>query len=300
MPGDLPEIFGALAVGLAAIAVLISLVAWCRRQRVQWMLYVHISWLDTARAVVVLPFVFGFGVVVQDITDHLTDSEYRITGIGALQHNLMRSEGSHRVKALLGDVLEADWDPGALWNHVAAERDYLEKLLSRFYPADDVTGFLDDPADFARKRKEQSKRGRFDLFKTELSDLEKMVNTIYYEAKNWAYREDNYFDELEAIQRRIDFSRSIFLVGSWGVVLFVVASLICLPRWWRRRVNLKGPIVRLARSLLALAIVCVFSWLGYAKSEHNFNERVFGYFFSHLRASGLAESARDSAGGLIA
>lgn len=53
----------------------------------------------------------------------------------------------------------------------------------------------------------------------EYEKLREDCSTIYYISKNWAYNNVNYFDELQTIQLRVDFCRSVSLLGfSIGII----------------------------------------------------------------------------------
>ena len=275
MLDNLQDVFGAVTVGLLALS-LVCLYCWltyrpnlafwtfCRRP-------FHRFKKIPSLFFIFVPFIYGFGLIVQDITDNLTDSEYRkVFFISDWQHRVLDSEGNHRLK-----VLFEDRKATGLWTNISSEMGYISQILYRIYPknADKVSEFLKSPVEFAKCNKEQAR---------------KFVNTIYYEAKNWAYLQKNYFAELESIQRRIDFSRSTFLVSTWGVVLFPLLVIVSFVRLYRQPQNTitksKLPI-KLLKVLSLLVAVSIFGWFGYDRAETNFNERAFGYFFSHLRQS---------------
>ena len=273
MLDNLQEVFGAATVGLLALGVL-SLVPWLlTRPDVSYVRYWWKSFRRMGRTpsllVVSVPFVFGFGLIIQDFTDNLTDSEYKGTlFVAELQHRILGSEGDHRVKLLFRDGEET-----GLWNNISSELGYISRILHRTYPqkADEVRKFLQSPAEFTKRNRDQA-----------LS----FVNTVYYEAKNWAYAQDTYFDELESIQRRIDFSRSTFLVATWGIAGILLVSLFVFARLYFQdpKTTMKSEFAkRFAKVLVLLMLVSFFGCVGYDRSETNFNERAFGYFFSHLR-----------------
>ncbi len=138
-------------------------------------------------------------------------------------------------------------------------------------------------------------------------DLEGKLNKLYYRAKNWAYRErETHFKELSSIQRRIDFSRSVFMLTIWGALLLMSAVVVCpilhgidyLSRrvfQMEREVNdvsacMKSGLLSKYKCLIAILLVMVaFSFLtvrGYWEAENVYNERVYGYYASYCEDHG--------------
>src|SRR5262249_38162635 len=108
---------------------------------------------------------------------------------------------------------------------------------------------------------------------------------------NYCYLQPTYQSELDGIQRRIDFARSMFLVSSW-FVLFVIIGLVStcvyvLVRTWRGtssealRLVFMGRMRRLIAIGLGATLIATMGWLGYAQAENNFNERAFGYWLTN-------------------
>jgi acid phosphatase len=129
----------------------------------------------------------------------------------------------------------------------------------------------------------------------------------YYLAKNWTYSQDNYYAELEGIQHRIDFSRSCFLIGTWTMfgmivlILFKIVIVLCgrgylfaVNQWFPAQKNHLASavaawpsiprrfVVRTLVVAVSISLLCLITRTSYALAEQNFNERVFGYFATHL------------------
>ncbi len=221
----------------------------------------------------------------------------------------------HRVQTLLNNT----GNPNSLFNDLFSQKRELRRLISSDrFRADDrsfVDEFYDEPISYVDNlqfehgatwyRNESDKRVKV---------ATTIVNKTYYLAKNWAYSQDQYFDELEFIQRRIDFSRSCFLIGSWTLAIVVVATTLRLmsfvvPRmrasWrdWRvPQYSLSGCVASLLlRTLIASAsciILCALTREEYALAENNFNERAFGYFVTHLDLTTTSETKPQVVGKL--
>ena len=142
------------------------------------------------------------------------------------------------------------------------------------------------------------KKGKKDLNVYSLSELEKEINTLYYRAKNWSYRViDNHYKELEEIQRRIDFSRSVFLVISFGLFFTLLAImfrisyyLLVLIYRFKSKVtltiksdfnNIKSKYIVICSLLIAMISLIYITSYGYRNAERVYNERVFGYYSSY-------------------
>jgi hypothetical protein len=280
MPQDVQEIFGATAVGASSLAVALFLVYWGLRL-FDKPLFVPATCMAAlhenqgAALALFFPLVFGFGLIVQDSADHLTDSAYgrgarRVSKIlepaFVLQRCLLGSEGDYRLAVLFDDERQS---PSALWRHVAAKPADVEVILTRTCRhrhdcATDVESFIHDIADFKKKKRD---------------DAVGFANAIFYEAKNWAYGRASYFDELQSIQRRIDFARSFFFVISSGLLAFLLFTVIgFLCQWKKQGVRV---LCRAAVMAVAAILLCLIVSDGYANASRNFNERALGYYFSH-------------------
>lgn len=146
---------------------------------------------------------------------------------------------------------------------------------------------------------------------TALAQLKSVTNSLYYKSKNWCYTNNsNHFQELELIQNRVDFSRSSILIAILYLFLFFllfVYQVIKIYRLSRRVQKVKGQknqetkgkldasnelatqksnLFWLKNKLfyptLFLISLFVISWIGYGITEQNYNERVFGYYFSNI------------------
>lgn len=127
------------------------------------------------------------------------------------------------------------------------------------------------------------------------------VSEVYYEAKNWAYRKvPSHYNELEEIQLRIDFSRSMYLILNifisllllsvfMGLVLDLISSALLYRGRYRGylRQFLRGEISLYKEKYLTVIFVLIFACgfsriavIGYQNAEQNYNERVFGYYSS--------------------
>ncbi|MFM9976422.1 MAG: hypothetical protein ACKVOP_00045 [Sphingomonadaceae bacterium] len=150
----------------------------------------------------------------------------------------------------------------------------------------------------------------------------KQASDLYYIAKNTAFSKDTYYEELDKIQSRIDFARSLSytlmfltITLSFGMLLAIFAEaieFICknmatwrlyhLRSWWTTQLADKDSYANHARNLAAkrLAFATLISF-GFAFGaikvwgdiESGYDNRVFGYFVCDSCVAG--NSAGDSA-----
>lgn len=321
VPSNIEEIFGTLAVGIVA-TVAFLLVHWLlisRRHSFYRFLSARIPESSFAIVFAIL-LIYTGGHVVEDISDHITDSNYVSNWLPLrLQRQILGRESFHRVSTLFGKTDE-DLKNGSegksrvgfscSLNPLGAEVLSDPRLLSWAQNTIDgmrggqsgvhstATEFFGSPKDWLRKhplvgclKKPDDEPERV---------LSVVVNAMYYRAKNWAYSVPNHFDELEGIQRRIDFSRSVFHVAG---LLFIASILIALlslveldigerfvpyiAELWSSssvgglRVDEMKTFVRAIRVSVIAAGVSALAQQGYGLSERNFNERTFGYFLSN-------------------
>jgi 5'-nucleotidase (lipoprotein e(P4) family) len=240
-------------------------------------------------------------LIISDVTDQLTDTDRSFEhsawySVPRLQAFFLGSEGDHRVKTLFSDPGKEKCATG-LGREILGRQAYLMEQLT----GDDVckAEFIYDACAFlagggtcaATDRRRAATR---------------FVNQLYYTAKNWTYTQDTYFQEMETIQRRIDFSRSVFLLASWALVLLPFALMIALAGLWARLalpeelrrkgrritetgfvdphdpLTYRGATLRVAKLMVLLAAICWIAQTGYGGAEEIFNERAYGYHISAL------------------
>lgn len=286
MLGNLQEIFGAITAGLMTLLVL-STVPWIWNNAANenflkfWKSAVHKDTLTPTVAALITPLVFGFGYIVQELTDHLTDSDFRSNyGVLKYQHEILRPESDFRH-----EVLFKDYETTPLWNAIEAEKAYFGALLLRVsdYSEQDVYDFFNSTTNFSIENPEKAKS---------------LANILYFEAKNWAYTQTNHYDELESIQQRIDFSRTTFHIASWALLLtsyailiFSLLHLLALvstnfeKAHARKKAEGEEKLRRTIRSDIVTAVILiavVLGWFEYGNSESVYRSTIFFSLISTL------------------
>ncbi len=242
--------------------------------------------ITAVRASICFPVVFAFGLMVQDISDHLTDTEFRLGSYP------LGSEGWHRLRVLFAD--DEFRKVNALWENMGSQSVQLTRILESTYGS---TADADVELFVANLEKFVEERGR--------EEAERYVNVLFYEAKNWAYSQPNYFGELQSIQRRIDLARSIYLLTAVGFIVGLLALVGCGVAWWRNSGKGRGAVrrqhdvCRVGRSVGAMLLVLLalggLTDYAYGRAQWYFNERAFGYYVSywqHRRLSAREEEDR--------
>ena len=125
------------------------------------------------------------------------------------------------------------------------------------------------------------------------SDVEKSIASLYYFAKNMAYSHENHYHELSQIQARLEFARSLAVIGFLYLVVVVAFVVFQLARLGYRKV-FKRPGPQTSRddfrkmsrrtALVAASFFCayLFGLWAYSRETEAFNKRAFGYLSSHL------------------
>lgn len=217
------------------------------------------DYTKTGHALVTLILIYGLGILIQDITDYMTDSdENKNPVICAFQKlSLLDREGELRRNALFKNEEKM--------THLGKEIMTDSQLLKTAHLKNAV-GFHDIGA----------------------------INGIYYTSKNWAYlHAPPVREELQSIQNRVDFTRSIYVEAFISLILIVVFFLAYiikeLARGKKNRFTVKEKDVSEGKfffprlSLIVLIPILIISRYCYIAAENNFNERAFGYYVSHFR-----------------
>lgn len=315
MLDNLTDLFAALAVGVAAVAGACAAVwVFRRKQRsyIAWMKQVVVQGVHTDRALLIVGtalflVLYAISILVQDLTDHLVDSEYA-SSIAPLRwtRELLGSEGSHRLAALMS-VGRESYELRGLGREVFGNEVLMDMVRTqlgiRESPADPRNQFIELARSAGTLPVPKDRRQA----EVELQAAKGVVSTLYYRAKNWLLGHPVYSIEMNGLQRRIDITRSMFLVACGSLMLLVVLLLgACLragvplsgrqlgqrllrrpvrknPRrrpFLRRRLRIYG--LRSLRPALVLVSIAVLCVVAYARAENNFNERAFGYYSSHV------------------
>ena len=293
IPSSLQQVFGTLSVGIFAAAVLLvsiwivfqpatSFFAWLRSKVLPFE-------VETPAAVLLALFLYSFGIVTENVTDHLTDSEPRHwfkkpwwPPVAIAE--LLGSERHYRFATLYSECgVKETCQLGGLGHAVFGDRAYVGSHILK--AEEDELAY-----DASKYLTAAMSDEEFDKRKTV---AKKLINRLYYTAKNWAYAQETHYDELQAVQRHIEFTRSSFVIACWGVILTLLAAALgVLFRYTklsrlagRRTRKLCTPLRQTSRVVCTIAIyatIAFFAQQGYGYAEINFNERAFGYFTSEL------------------
>jgi 5'-nucleotidase (lipoprotein e(P4) family) len=293
IPSSLQQVFGTLSVGVFAVAVLLVSIWIFIQPTTPFFVWLRSKVLpfevETPAAVLLALFLYSFGIVTENVTDHLTDSEPRhwfeqpwwppvaIAGLlGSEQHyrfaTLYRECGTKKSCKLGGLGRAVFGDRSYVGSHVLGPDD--GELA---YDASNYLATAESDDEFDRRK----------------TAAKKLINRLYYTAKNWAYAQETHYDELQAVQRHIEFTRSSLVIACWGVIVTLLAAalgVLCryakLSRFFRRRTpKLCTPSRQTSRvgiTIATYATIAFFAQQGYGYAEINFNERAFGYFTSEL------------------
>ena len=272
IPSVLQDVFGTLTVGLFAASVALffwwlvgsykdRFFKWARENPFRGGLS------GTTVVLLVLP-LYGFGIIVENLTDHLTDSQkdYPLDGSGwewtlnvvpNYQQWFLGKEGQYRFETLIRNCSKESvkkCDKKEKCNKSCKlgglAKEYFENYTSYVLQvaADDnhYRSFVNDPQgylngaevkvdiilppngckDYIGHDEARPAADDVSLFECRKEVATNFINKVYYIAKNWSYRQPTYYDELQSIQRHIEYTRSSFLVATWALVFILPVLLI--------------------------------------------------------------------------
>lgn len=294
------ELLATLAIG-TAISILLLYIYFISKKLFSIDTYkkeLYISWLyrilkedyrKSSHFFIILLLIFTFGLITQDLTDHLSDSEKSmIPYMTKLKEaGILQTEGELRLQALIAA------DPGCLTN--LGNRIFSDTILRSKIDLQ----FVENPfpktlnvSDFWRLEGAKILNDKISRKK-----LINYVNSIYYLSKNWCYlNSEPARKELVEIQLRIDLSRSFVVISILFffiiILLFLLYYLIEFTKGRRKfkiqTSNDEGETLTEHKIYNPLIIVIIFaitlflSQLCYSVAENNFNERAIGYYQSHF------------------
>ena len=115
-----------------------------------------------------------------------------------------------------------------------------------------------------------------------IKELQFAVKGIYYVAKNRVYRESNYFNELQDIKTRVDFSSSLGLICLIYAICYLLLGVISLfpSRWTSKLGQAREKRSLIAGLFVAYLIGILLTGISFRSETKNYNLRVFGYYTS--------------------
>ena len=288
-------IFGEATVGLLTLAIITySFWFWRRSDRLEFKDFIHdIGNVSQSLAVVVFFLIYGLGLIIHDISDSLATQDLpRWTQCIPIVGEILQPHDRTHILFEMGNLPRNQENVGVtgirpLGHEVFSQRKHVRGLLSSIYERSEISQvdqFLECPVTFAKRDPQTASR---------------YVNSLFFNAKNWAYSHPNYFHEMEIIEQRIDFSRSASIVCFVGAV-FLLFSI--LPVLIYRSETITGEFknmlfrcssfskINLRVCCLLIVVLVALSWfskLGFRAGSSHFDKRAFGYFYSYLHARDL-------------
>ncbi len=298
---NLFEFFGILGVGTFAILSAIYFIFEYQRlfntkkhnenAFYKWLKQVLKSnYRDSLLIVVAAVSVYSAGILAQDITDKLTDTADNTNLARKLPFikKLLPNEGKLRVESLV----KSDTSLTHLGGEVFDSAHKIMNTPKNGLPFMNNSSIKADS--FWRKE------GRYIMDSIRKWDPKPkfvdFVNGIYYTSKNWCYlRSGPVRSELEGIQERIDFSRSLLLIAYLNSLLLILFYLVYyIPEFRKGKKNrfivcnpgaFEIPFKKIfyPTALLICAFIILITRIGYIAAEKNFNERAMGYYVSQFK-----------------
>lgn len=228
---------------------------------------------------------FGIGVLAEDLSYKYVDSTK--TGfIGILAQILpsetlnaldLPAEESDVVVTLVGTLKKPK--PGSLAHELAAA-DALE---------------IADPSEHNKQVQEWMAQDQPCVPQPEAAancpsqeQVKTSFDSLYYYAKNMAYKDANHYDELKRIQARLEFVRSLSLISLFYFLIALITGLILIVFHW-----LKGPNhckrlaeLRIRVPVLVGVLFCIYfvSLWAFARETTAFDLRALGYLSTTILA----------------
>lgn len=246
---------------------------------------------QTGYTIFALICVFTLGVLTQDFTDHLADSEISRNPLVKFfkDKNVFCTEGEIRMESLVKNEKELSGLGKQIFKNKQLSGDMIRNSNNTFFKDDNVEDFWKNNGTAILNHKMKKKA------------FISYVNGIYYTCKNWCYlKSDPIRKELNEIQIRIDLARSLAIISLltlfcvltlYIVYIFVEFSkgkhkfkiLETVNKGKEKKTVVKRKIFFPLKSIIILTLIFYVSRLCYHVAENNFNERAFGYYADHLK-----------------
>ena len=229
--------------------------------------------LNIQEIVVALALIFAMGIIVESMSKNISsgrdpwleerfdiilqsDKELRVRSLFKV-YELSKSRAQVIKSSMLQEIFRLETPPETIRLH-------LERLISTLN-----AGTIDDKGVITIDGKDNVKA------------FTDSVNQVYYYSKNSVYQTSTYFDELNEIESRIDFTRSLTLLCVIFFVTYLLfGGLSFIPQVKKYfKFTLKRNLTITGISFLFFLGV-IFSGMAYRLESTNYNLRVFGYYVS--------------------
>lgn len=283
-----------LAVGVFTVFGLVYLATLCKRS---WKARISVILTSSHKLYLsgmILALVFAVGVLVEDVSKNYTaervDDSVIFNISSTIFNFVVDTDKELRLRSLF--VVHDSSD-----NYIELSHTPIYDSLMAVSHKDQIfimhknslTNIPTSPC-ISEKEEETCKRVND---KTEMKKQANATNQIYYDAKNRVYHENTYFTELQEIEKRVNFARSLtFLCLIYSLLFSVVAILCWLPWKWKfiSTVRKKRKFIVLIFGIYVLGIL--LARISFRSETINYNLRVFGYYISIT--SGINDSSTES------
>ncbi len=233
---------------------------------------------------IVLALVFAIGILIEDISKHVV-AQREPPRVNLLKYPPLKWSLEIEKSARFSALFDEKNDSVSFKSH--AKKWFNSGYLKYFIGDTVLLSKLDGNYIKSEKNKLVNELNRdsntnenilLNVSKDSLQSLKTQINYHYYNAKDYVFQKDNYYKELNAINTRIDFTRSLTFLSSllcpFFALIFLISVIIA--------VNIKGFNYRNLRwSLVGLILFFFLAYFGSltnAVEMSNFNLRVFGYY----------------------
>lgn len=230
----------------------------------------------------ILALVFATGVLIEDLSKNYTaervDDDILFKISSAVFNFVVDTDRDLRLRSFVSvhnsanDYLE--FSPAPVYESLMSF-DHTDERFTR-----NKNALTNIPSTGCRLEREQKKCRRVEG-ETRINHQANLINQMYYDAKNRVYQESTYFTELQEIEKRLNFARSLtFLCLGYAIIFLglLAASYVPSKNEFCIKLNQKQRVI--------FFILCVYTLGTFLAKESfrsetiNYNLRVFGYYAS--------------------
>jgi hypothetical protein len=247
-------------------------------------------------------FIFGLGLIIQDIADKYTDS--------AVKKENSKGESFNLIKWINNNINPIKNESDHRFNALFEKRISSEDKNKKIYKLNSLGEFLINGAGRYIVQRRHMRSQDFEYINKmcenlnnefpscKKKSLKDFALAVYYCSKNWAFSKSTYYDELKSLEIRVDFSRSILFIsvltiaGSFITLLFGFIRIIIKfskPKNNNEKRHINDLIKKTGKLLInyVVIIICLvfiahIFGIAYDNADRNFIERAIGYFTSYV------------------
>jgi hypothetical protein len=276
---ELKHLGQTLAVGGFAIFGFFHMISLCKRRWVPAFPFSSEGAHKLHESAMILALIFATGILLEDVSKNIVAERWPIS---PLFNYILDTDRELRLRSLFEvnsqSAQHIDIKPNGIYDELSETRH--DDTIFQYYWTKVQSAIKSDPKVNKGRRSEIESYTRING-DGQVRDFQAWVNGIFYAAKNHVYGKDTYYGELDDIEKRIDFTRSLTAVCMLYSFMYFLLLALSFIKPLAAFLGVNKAERKIALLIcLTYAAGTLLSRSAYQTEQSSYNRRVFGYYNS--------------------